>query len=191
MKRLTTKFLSFILALLMLLSVNVPAFANVNNEKSDFREFIGISGKEYSTEETIGTFLYEPDTVEKIMISNNQLVLEHNGTSEFVDVIGELKNGKYVNLTNVVEWLSNDNDIVIADGGRILAVRQGETKVDIKFGTHEQTINVSVKENFNISNEINRINSSQAEELNNTRNYPLSANRTSAIDKAKGFFVGN
>ena len=188
MKRLTTKFLSFILALLMLLSVNVPAFANVNNEKSDFREFIGISGKEYSTEET---FLYEPDTVEKIMISNNQLVLEHNGTSEFVDVIGELKNGKYVNLTNVVEWLSNDNDIVIADGGRILAVRQGETKVDIKFGTHEQTINVSVKENFNISNEINRINSSQAEELNNTRNYPLSANRTSAIDKAKGFFVGN
>lgn len=174
------------LTIVCLLVATVPAQALASiPEKTDcFKELFGIAGKEYDTEaapyfaERLGV-----SQVKSIILSNDKVFLEHNGASEFVDVIGELESGGFANITNAAEWTSENPDIVFADAGRILAMAPGETTIIVEYGDHKKTINVSVLGSLDIAAEIDRLNELQPEQSS----YGFTATeRTSIIKKAKG-----
>lgn len=184
MKKLISVLLSFIMFCLLITTVPTRALAASFDEKDNTEELIGIAGREYNTEaQPYAQEQQERNDIKAIIISNDQVILEHNGLSEFVDVIGELENGKYINLTNDAEWSTDNDDIVFANAGRILANAPGETNVTVEYSNYKKVINVSVLSSLDIEYEIDRLNEEQPEYSINSLS---SSDRTNAINIAKG-----
>lgn len=89
----------------------------------------------------------ETDVVYEIIdlnISKDNIIFELNGCVDFVDVIGTLNDGRYVNISNQVEYFIEDPNIVKYDRGCIYAKNQGSTKIIISYGGFSREINVLV-----------------------------------------------
>lgn len=184
MKRFKNVMLGLVIFGLIITTVPSQAFASISEKKDSPEELYGIAGREYNTEaQPYNQEQQDPKAIKDIIISSDQVVLDHNGESEFIDVIGELGNGKYINLTNEVEWSSDNPDIAFADAGRILAIAPGEINVTVEYGGYKKVIYVSVLGSLNIADEIDRLNEVQPEY--STYGFS-SSDRTTVIDNAKG-----
>ncbi|WP_313131673.1 hypothetical protein [Anaerocolumna sp.] len=184
MKKLISVSLSFIMFCLLITTVPTRALAVTSDEKDNIEELLGIAGREYNTEaQPYAQEQQERNDINAIFVSNNHVILEHNGSSEFVDVIAQLKNGKYINLTNDAEWSSDNDDVVFANAGRILANAPGETNVTVEYNNYKDVINVSVLGSLDIEYEIDRLDAEHPDYPNNSLS---SSDRTNAINIAKG-----
>ena len=105
--------------------------------------------------------------VVSLFIENKDITIEHQGKSEFIKIFGICKDNTQVNLTNEVTWTSNDNSVIWAYEGRILAVGQGVTTISVTYEEIIETIKVNVKNHVNLNNIFNEAYQSA---INNTKN---------------------
>lgn len=83
-------------------------------------------------------------TIASILVSETQIIFEHNGLSEFIDVIANLSNGETQNISNWVRFYTSDQEVAIAVGRRILARGNGSTELHIEYGDFKTIIPVKV-----------------------------------------------
>lgn len=127
-------------------------------EKDSAEEFYGIAEKEYATEVLNDDYKFDYNDLEDMLVLTDNIVIECSGKSAYVDVVGKLKNGKYINLTHLVEWQEGDIDIISAYDGRIIGDSNGKTILTIKYGSFEKVIPVEVLQYLDLEMEIEKTN---------------------------------
>lgn len=85
-----------------------------------------------------------------MVVSNENIVIESNGGSEFVDVFGKLEDGSYVNITNDVSCKFDDGSIATWIYGRILADAKGKTTMTLTYNGVSKNISVTVEKQIDI-----------------------------------------
>ncbi len=88
------------------------------------------------------------DIVE-IIVSNENVEIEANMYSEYIDVFGKLENGKYINITDEVVCEFEDKSIAMWIYGRILAEKKGTTTAVLKYNGQSKEIKITVKNQIN------------------------------------------
>lgn len=78
--------------------------------------------------------------------SKSNVILPKNGCFTFVDVVGELQTGGYVNLSNQAEYKVADSSIVTCSRGRIYGLNVGTTEVTAVYADYEVDFQVMVQE---------------------------------------------
>ena len=66
-----------------------------------------------------------------INVSQDEVVLECNGMSAFIDVTGYYNDGSTLELGTVARWISTDENVALAYDGRILARNKGKTVITV------------------------------------------------------------
>ncbi|MDE7211638.1 MAG: hypothetical protein K2O03_09380 [Lachnospiraceae bacterium] len=84
----------------------------------------------------------------QLLISKSEIVLETNTCIDYVDVVGVTANGQYINLSNVVDVVAEDEDIATYWDGRIYGVGEGTTEIRLRYGSLEVGVSVTVKSYF-------------------------------------------
>jgi len=85
-----------------------------------------------------------------IVVSKENIIIESNGGSEFIDVFGKLKDGTYVNITNDVSCEFKDKSIATWINGRILADKKGNTKIILTYNGVSKKIKLTVKKQLDL-----------------------------------------
>ncbi|MFA5658555.1 MAG: hypothetical protein WC900_04660 [Oscillospiraceae bacterium] len=116
-----------------------------------------------------------------IIVSKKNLIIEANTFSEYVDVFGELKNGKYVKITNDVDYSFSDTSVAVWIYGRILAEKKGNTTLSLEYNGIEESIYVTVKNYIDIE-KIGREVNQYCEQQQGTR---ITVTRQSAASTAQ------
>ena len=88
---------------------------------------------------------YDTNVLEGLIASETSVSIPYNGRSEFIDIIAKIDDDTYVNVTSVVDWESEDNDIAYAYNGRILANDQGSTTIKASLAGFDVLIDVEVE----------------------------------------------
>lgn len=70
--------------------------------------------------------------------------------SEYVDVIAQLNDGTFINISNLASWVVEDVTIANASLGRIIAGNAGETTVKVQYNGLEAEICVKVLETVDL-----------------------------------------
>lgn len=141
-----TVYLSVILAVLVLFINSKTVYANIDinefeNVSDTYEDLLGYVENIYYigfSEEDIN---YE---IVDLSISKYSFKFELNGFVDFVDVIGTLTDGKYVNLSRVVDCIIKDVGIAEYDRGRIYAINKGTTEITLSYGNFIRVITVTV-----------------------------------------------
>jgi hypothetical protein len=84
--------------------------------------------------------------ITSLMASVEEVVLQTNGRFTFVDIIGKLQSGNYVNLSTRVTYKVVDPEIVTCSRGRVYGVNVGTTEVLATYGNYEVSFKVTVQE---------------------------------------------
>lgn len=138
--------------LLVMLLIFLPA-KNVNadavNKEALNRDFIcindyelyGYASRMYDSEEPL---VIEDFSVIDMYIQSENVSFENNGDVEFIDIIGVLQDGQYINLSRYVTWTTSDSNVASCNLGRILAEGVGECQVTASYNDLSVIINVSV-----------------------------------------------
>ncbi len=131
-------------------SLNVTASAAGNIEIIDSlpefgQDYIPASLLNYSIDDKMNSIGTSPqEDVIEIIVSNDDVEIEANMYSEFIDVFGKLSNGKYINITDEVICEFQDKSIATWIFGRILADKRGSTIAILKYNGLSKTIRVTV-----------------------------------------------
>lgn len=114
------------------------------NTLPDFGEdYIPSSKTDYTADDkTVGEEMYD---IVEIIVSDEDVVIEVNGDSAYIDVFGKLKDGGYVNITNYVECDTDDDYVASWTNGRIIAVRKGKSMAELTYNGISKEIEISVK----------------------------------------------
>ena len=80
-----------------------------------------------------------------ISVENTNIAIDTVGASVFLEVTGTLDTGEIIDLTDYVDYTSNDTNIVFPYRSRILAKGVGETNVTISYEDLEISLDVSVQ----------------------------------------------
>ncbi len=150
MKKSKARFISILLAVVCaaVTLLSVPAFAVEDTEildsLPDFGEDYIPSSMTDSTSDDKAADSLKEDIVE-IIVSNDNIVLEANGDSGYIDVFGKLKDGGYINITDEVECEIDDDTIATWTNGRIYAERKGKSMAELTYNGVSKEIEVSVK----------------------------------------------
>ena len=108
------------------------------------------------------------------MIASDTFVnIPYNGRSEFVDIIAKIDDDTYVNVTSVVDWESEDDDIAYAYNGRILARNQGDTTVKASLAGFDVLIEVEVEDYIDLEAEVERLNKRYPDSLESVSTYAI------------------
>lgn len=145
----------FILTLMMVVcvaitSLAVPVSATGNVEVIDslpnFGEsYIPSSMINYSIDDKMNGYgLQSQEDIIDIIVSNENVEIEANMYSEYIDVFGKLENGKYINITDGVVCEFEDESIALWIFGRILAEKKGSTTAVLKYNGLSKEITVTV-----------------------------------------------
>lgn len=102
---------------------------------------------------------YDTNVLEELITSDTSVSIPYNGRSEFIDIIAKIDDDTYVNVTSVVDWESENNDIAYAYNGRILANDQGSTTIKASLAGLDVLIDVEVEDYIDLEAEIERLNS--------------------------------
>lgn len=163
-------FTSIILTTVMLvISTHLSiTYAQTNNKTSKFKnslsEATGEAGRGYDTEFDENNVVQDTTSNSEVVIFTNYILstdsvtLESNGESVFVDLIGVTKDNQYVNLCRAATWSTDDQDIAVADSGRILGQGKGNTIITVSYGDYTSKIYVKVKSHLDIGKEVDKIN---------------------------------
>lgn len=98
---------------------------------------------------TATTDIYIEDNIidpKKIKLSENQVLIEDITGCVQILAEAELPNGSVKNITDIAVWESGNPDIVTVYEGRICAVREGETTIDVSYKEFHRVIKVKVKQ---------------------------------------------
>ncbi len=57
---------------------------------------------------------YEANALEELIASDTSVSIPYNGRSEFIEIIAKINDDTYVDVTSVVDWESENNDIAYA-----------------------------------------------------------------------------
>ena len=191
MKNIKNVMLSIAILGLMIFFSSTRAFAAISDEVDNLEELYGLAIQNYTVDDYIGT-QENLDRTEDIIVSSDNVVIENNAESGWIDVIAKLDNGKYVNITDEVKWDSENYDIAYAFNGRILAEAPGETNITVKYGAFKKNIHVSILHYLDVAAEIERLDA--LEELENEDEEDIDeeiepfisgADRDTIIEKAK------
>lgn len=98
--------------------------------------------RNYNTE--VDKLGQEPYDIIDLTLTKQSIDFESNGTSEFIDIIGTLRNGDHVYLSDYATSTSSDDNVAIADRGRIIARNKGTAIITITYGNFSEKINVNV-----------------------------------------------
>ncbi len=124
------KYLIITLIFIMCMSIGAASIAGMEELKEDSVNF---------TEELVD-----------IKITNENIEIQHNGLSKFIDIIGIYKNGETRNLNKEVRFDTEDQEIAIAVEGRILARGKGKTEISVSIGEVKKVIKVEVIEDVDL-----------------------------------------
>lgn len=80
-----------------------------------------------------------------LFIAQGDITIKHNGMSAFVDAIW-YNGDEYINISNIADWSSDDQNVVIADQGSLLATGIGTATVTVTFKEKSFDISVVVEE---------------------------------------------
>lgn len=156
MKTLKNIMLSIIVLVLMVFASPSQILAAISTEVDNPEELYGLAFQNY----TVDNYLYTQECLSKtedIILSSYNLIIENNAESEWIDVIAKLNNGKFINITNEVEWDSEDYDIAYIFNGRVFAESPGETNITVKYGVLKKNIHVTVLHYLDIAEEIEKL----------------------------------
>ncbi|MDE7327604.1 MAG: hypothetical protein K2N63_15230 [Lachnospiraceae bacterium] len=81
-----------------------------------------------------------------LIVSESNVILRKNGCFTFVDIVGELQTGGYVNLSDWAEYKVEDPSIATCSLGRIYGVNVGTTKVTAIYANYEVSFQVTIQE---------------------------------------------
>mgnify|MGYP000704023573 FL=1 len=101
---------------------------------------------------------YEANALEELIASDTSVSIPYNGRSEFIEIIAKINDDTYVDVTSVVDWESENNDIAYAYNGRILARDQGATTVKASLAGLDVLIDVEVEDYIDLEAEVERLN---------------------------------
>ncbi len=150
MKRSKARFILILMAIVCaaVTLLAVPAYAEddieILDSLPDFGEDYIPSSKADSATDCKAADSLKEDIVE-IIVSNENVVLEANGDLGYIDVFGKLKDGGYINITDVVECEFYDDTVAAWSRGRISAERKGKTTAELTYNGVSKEIEVSVK----------------------------------------------
>ncbi|MEO3946382.1 hypothetical protein [Gorillibacterium sp. CAU 1737] len=152
--------------------------------KSSAEELFGSSSRDYNTEAYGLPEITVPEKINSLVLSQKEVALEHNGESVFVDAVGELAEGSFINLGQKAVWSSDNTDVVFADAGRLLAIGAGKATVTVEYGGIKEVIEVSVAKTLDLQKEVETL---EATKVGTISPFGFSASdRTTVVDKAKG-----
>lgn len=114
-------------------------YANVS---ANINDMYGYSALMYDNAET--DELWNAKVLE-IAVSENVLCFEANGCVQYVDIVGKMADGKYVNLSRQVTVFSCDESVATYDCGRICAQGKGNTTIHLLYGEYLFDIDVTVE----------------------------------------------
>lgn len=120
-----------------------------------------------------------------IVVSKENVIIEANTFSEFIDVFGKLKDGTYVNITDNVECKIDEN-VATWIYGRILAEAKGKTTMVLTYNGVSKEIDVKVKKQIDFEKIAKEINKSANDNTINIKTISSSVTRQSSIDTARG-----
>jgi hypothetical protein len=132
--------------IMLCMSLSIPAVYGV------IENSVTVSAEEQTMDVNNSVDTNINTNVKSLVIDKSDITIEHQGVSEFINVTGISYDGTQMDLTEKVEWISNDNSIVWAYDGRILAVNKGTTTVNINYGNLTEIINVHVRNSINVKN---------------------------------------
>lgn len=126
------------------------------NTAAAAQELIGYSQEafyDYLSEENASAKQAEPQDIAEYDIcglfpSKEEIVLDTNGCVDYIDIIGMLSDGGYVNLSNQVKITVEDDAVASYFRGRIYGEGTGTTVITAEYGGYEAAFQVSVKEYF-------------------------------------------
>lgn len=157
------KIIFSVLIIICVLSIGITTYANTytlnkSYNENNYKELLGLSNVMYSTDDNSEyddkLNIVMTNKISDLILSNDVITIEKTGESTFIDIIAKYENGTFDNISNIVEWKSENPDIVYADNGRILALDKGTTTVTVSFLEFTKTIEVNVLETCNIQKEI-------------------------------------
>jgi len=138
-------------AILVILCVVYIDTNNVNAaEKVGYQQEIGKANKNYNDEfinNSSNKSLLNPLD---LLLSNNNVSLEHNGYSAFIDAIVKLSTGDYLNVSDVANWMSEDTSVAMVYNGRIIAIGEGSTTINVTYNNLRKSIKVNVLGNVDL-----------------------------------------
>lgn len=114
-----------------------------------------------------------PKAALDLLVAQGDVNIQRQYMSEFVDAIVQTAD-TYINVTPLARWSSADEDIVIADRGRLYGVNKGSTTVKVEILDKSHEINVTVDENYE----------SESNPHNQPRTPKLAGSRQESLDKA-------
>lgn len=94
---------------------------------------------------------YQNIEVIDLFIEQDIINILRTGESEFVDIYAKYSNGEIKNITNLVNWESENGDIAYVynnNNGRILARDIGTTYINISYSNYYKKIKVNVIRKF-------------------------------------------
>lgn len=101
---------------------------------------------QFATERNTEIILSENEiTFEELIVSENSVSIPYQGRSAFVDIIAKIDDHTYADVTSVVDWHSEDNEVAHAYDGRITAKGQGNTTVKASLAGMDVVIGVTVE----------------------------------------------
>lgn len=129
-------FVSLVLALAMLLSMNVFAVSVIPGTMAGsaaWEDLLGLSARNYYAE--AGHETADPEyTIVNLFASKGTVSLPALTYVDYVDMIALTDDGTYVNVSEWASAVVSDPDIVLYDRGLLHAQAQGETTVRVSYG---------------------------------------------------------
>lgn len=86
---------------------------------------------------------------EKIKLSKNQILIEDINGCYGVSAKAEFPDGGVKNISDIVAWESENPDVASVHDGRIYAVSEGDTTIDVSYMEFHDIIKVTVKQHDN------------------------------------------
>lgn len=129
---------------------------NISSTNNSLNNTALYSKSHYNTE--IDKVGQEPYVITDLILSNQTVTFESNGTSTFIDIIGILETGEKVYLSDYAHCSSSDTKVAIADKGRIIALNKGEATITIIYNNFSKDISVVVLNQVDLLNLKNAIN---------------------------------
>jgi hypothetical protein len=84
-------------------------------------------------------------TVLSINLSKEEITLNANGDSAFIDATATYDNGTIINVNSDATWSSDNQDVAVAYDGRILAEKQGDATITVSYSSITKKIPVKVE----------------------------------------------
>lgn len=141
---------------------------NGENKQSNISDNIvdlyGYAAKVYDLEDPTEEYM---TNIENIVASEDNILLDSNGCIKFVDIIGTLPGGNFINISRQVQWSSSDSSVAICEYGRIFAKGSGQSIITATYEGLSVTIEVSVISDVNWENYVKSLELNLANNENN------------------------